>query len=78
MAQEASGKGRKWMWEQLGALIHCLLTGLRRAGSHHLGKSSVGALVSAGAAKRRGLCTATISASKKKPEGESSRAYAVL
>lgn len=32
VAQEASGKGREWMVEQLGALIHCLLAGLRRVG----------------------------------------------
>lgn len=29
-AWEASGKGREWIWEQLGALIRCLLTELSR------------------------------------------------
>jgi len=58
-----SGKGREsGGGSSSGALIRCLLTG---PSSHHHGKSPVGALLSAGAVKQRGLCSATITATRK-------------
>lgn len=62
---EASGKGREWRWEQLGGPRPLPADRAERSGSHHHGKSPVGALFSAGAAKHRGLCCATITATRK-------------
>lgn len=59
------GRGESGGGSSSGALIHCLLTGPEQSGSHHHGKSPVGALFSAGAAKHRGLCSTTITATRK-------------
>lgn len=47
------------------------------SGSHHPGKSPVGALFSAGAAKHRGLCSGNNNSSQKRTEGRPSRVYIV-
>lgn len=64
-ARGASGKGREWRWEQLGGPYPLPADWAERSGSHHHGKSPVGALFSAGAAKHRGLCSATTTATRK-------------
>ncbi len=64
-ARGASGKGREWRWEQLGGPHPLPADWAKQSGSHHHGKSPVGALFSAGAAKHRGLCSTTITATRK-------------
>lgn len=64
-AQEASGKGREWRWEQLGGPYPLPADQAAQSSSHHHGKSPVGALLPAGAAKHHGLCTATITVTRK-------------
>lgn len=61
-AQGASGKGRKGAARGPYPLP---ADWAEQSGSHHHGKSPVGALFSAGAAKHRGLCSATITATRK-------------
>lgn len=48
-----------------------------QSGSHHHGKSPVGALFSAGAAKHRGLCSSNNNSNQKRTEGWPSRVYIV-
>lgn len=63
-AQEASGKGREWRWEQPGGpLIHCLLAGLGRA-ALVMGKARW-VLSSQLEQSDSGLCEATITPTRK-------------
>lgn len=68
VAPEASGKGRAQSWEHLRALFVLPVDWADLRVSDRHGKSPVGATFSAGAARHRGLCTATIMARKEAKE----------
>lgn len=66
------GEGER---EQLGGPRPPPADRAERSGSGRHGKSPVGAFLSAGAAKHRGLCSATITATRKRTESRPSRVY---